>query len=333
MTNIEISVLMPVYNAEKFLKDSILSILNQTYQNFEFLIIDDGSTDNSLEVIKKFKDKRIVLLENKKNKGIVYSLNKGLKIAKGKYLARMDADDIAYPERLQNQYDFMENNPQIDVLGSDYKCFGNSNSVVKMPQKHEEIVASMFFHNSIAHPTVFLRLKKIKEFNIFYENTYLYVEDYELWTRERKRLQFTNIDKILLKYRVHSFQTGSTHIIKQIKNTNKIKEIYLSELYPEISLKEKEIFFKATSFNVLSTLDEIKVFNNLLKKLYVLNIDKNFYSKRYFYKKLQQFWDFQYSQTAKISLHYWFVFFKSLFFKTSKISFKEKWMIFFRNDK
>ncbi|MDD4353774.1 MAG: glycosyltransferase family A protein, partial [Candidatus Nanoarchaeia archaeon] len=120
MKNHRISVIMSAYNTERYIAEAIESILNQTFKDFEFIIIDDGSTDDSLKIIKRYvkKDRRIKLIHNKKNIGLTKSLNKGLKIAKGQYIARMDADDISLPQRFQIQYDFLEKNKDIFLIGT-----------------------------------------------------------------------------------------------------------------------------------------------------------------------------------------------------------------------
>ena len=115
--NPKVTVLMPVYNCEKYLRESIESILNQTFKDFEFLIINDGSSDKSAEIVESYNDNRINFVQNEKNIGLAASLNRGLDIAKGEYIARMDADDISLPERLEKQVRFMETNPQIGICG------------------------------------------------------------------------------------------------------------------------------------------------------------------------------------------------------------------------
>ena len=117
----KLTVLMPVYNAEKYLKPALESILNQTYKDFEFLIIDDGSTDKSLEIIKSYNDSRIRLIGHEQNQKLIATLNEGIKLAQGEYIARMDADDISAPERLQKQMEFLEKHPATVVLGCDFQ--------------------------------------------------------------------------------------------------------------------------------------------------------------------------------------------------------------------
>ena len=134
-----VTVLMPVYNGEKYLKEAIESILNQTFKDFEFLIINDGSTDNSVKIIQSFNDLRIRLIHNESNIGLIKTLNKGLKLSNGKYIARMDCDDVSLPKRLSVQINFMEKHPEIGVCGSWVKIIGLEQKFInKYPQKHEE---------------------------------------------------------------------------------------------------------------------------------------------------------------------------------------------------
>lgn len=181
-----ISVVMSVYNGERYLSQSIESILGQTFTNFKFIIIDDGSKDNSLKIIKeyRYKDDRIKVIENKKNIGLPSSLNKGIKIAKGKYIARQDADDISLPNRLDAQYKYMENHPEIDILGSDCcridiegNTFSESTFDVFNVEALLQSAATIF-----AHGTAFIRREVFEDVGLYNESFY-YTQDLEYWIR------------------------------------------------------------------------------------------------------------------------------------------------------
>ncbi|HOL87585.1 MAG TPA: glycosyltransferase family 2 protein, partial [Defluviitoga tunisiensis] len=235
-----ISVIMPVYNGEKYLPEAIESILNQTYKNFEFIIINDGSTDRTEEIILSYKDDRIIYVKNEKNLQIVESLNKGINLAKGKYIARMDADDISLPKRLEKQIEFMEKNTHVGVCGTWMKTFGEKNEVWKMPISHDEIVVSMLFNSCIMHPTAVIRTKVLKENNLYYDQKYNKVEDYELWTRLVKYTQFANIPEILLKYRIFENDSSrKSYKEQQKKLSNLVRQNYLKSL--GIDFTEKEL--------------------------------------------------------------------------------------------
>ncbi len=222
---------MSVYNGEEYLREAIDSILNQTFGDFEFLIIDDGSRDNSLEILKSFKDKRIRIIENKKNLGLIASLNKGLKLAKGKYIARMDADDIALPERFEKQFDFMEKNPEIGVCGTWIKLFGAKSEIWSPVTEHKDIFAGMLFESMAYHPTIFLRNDIVSSLKESYDKDYKHVEDYEYWVRLALRgVKFANLDEVLLFYRVHPNQIGKVHNKEQKENSKRIMGKFLKAL-------------------------------------------------------------------------------------------------------
>ena len=170
-----VSVVMPVYNAQKYLNKAIDSILAQTYKDFEFIIINDGSTDNSLQIIKKYqkKDKRIIV-KNKKNKGIVAALNDGIKLSRGKYLARMDADDISLPSRFEVQVNFMEKNSKIGVCGTWVEVFGeiNKNYLLKFPINNELLKIRLLFSVPFAHPSIMMRRDLVVQYNLQYNKKY-----------------------------------------------------------------------------------------------------------------------------------------------------------------
>jgi len=208
-----VSVVMSVYNSDQYLNEAIESILNQTYKNFEFIIIDDGSTDESLEVIKKYKaeDDRIVLI-SRENKGLPYSLNEGISMAKGEYIARMDADDISLPDRLMEQVHYMVSNPGIGICGTWAEVFGDgiSFSILKHPEKHCELFPKLLFSVCFVHPSVMFRTSIIMGQSDRYNEEYVCAQDYELWLKLIKKTEFGNIPKVLLKYRQTSNSITST---------------------------------------------------------------------------------------------------------------------------
>lgn len=209
---------MPFYNAEKFLDESIQSILNQTFTDFEFIIINDASTDNSDEVVQKYlDDERIVYVKNKENKGIVYNLNHGIKIAKADIIARMDGDDISMPERFEKQYEYLRHHEDITIVGA-YAQVIDGNGIKKEIMKFESNTIKMsktfFYIDSFLHPLVMYRKKDIIDAGLYREQFNL-VEDNDLYLR----LFFgdykgVNLDSILLKYRKHSNSTDKFFKIK-----------------------------------------------------------------------------------------------------------------------
>jgi glycosyltransferase involved in cell wall biosynthesis len=201
-----ITVVMSVYNGEKYLAEAIQSVIDQTFTDFEFVIIDDGSNDNTLEIIQSFmsSDSRIVL-RSRKNKGLVASLNEGLAIAKGKYVARMDADDISLPTRFEKQFSFLENNFDIGVCGSWIEVFGENfkKKLWKMPTRDEELKPKLLFSVPFAHPSVMIRKNIIDQSGLRYKTDYKDAEDYKFWLDLSTHTQFSNIPEVLIRYRYH----------------------------------------------------------------------------------------------------------------------------------
>ena len=225
-----VTVLMPVYNGKKYLEEVIKSILNQTFRDFEFLIIDDGSTDNSVEIMGLFNDARIRIERNKTNLGLIKTLNKGFGLSKGKYIARMDCDDISLPKRLSVQVNFMEKHPEIGVCGSWIKVIGLKKFINKYFQKHEELKANLLFSTSFAHPSVIIRKELIDKYNLEYDEQYKHAEDYELWSRMVGHTNMANINKVLFHYRMHPTSISKKNSSEQVENSNNVRLGLLGKL-------------------------------------------------------------------------------------------------------
>lgn len=237
----KVTVLMPVYNGEKYLREAIDSILNQTFTDFEFLIVDDGSTDNSVEIINSYQDSRINLVKNDKNEGLVYSLNRGLSLAKGEYIARMDCDDISLPERLKKQIDFLDSNSEIAVVGTWVKVINEkeeTQTIWHYPLKPLEIEWSLYFYCPLAHPSAIFRKNIILAYD-GYSQEIADAEDYDLWLRLAKENLLSNINDILLLYRQHDFNITKTHQNRQIAasliNQRQIEELLLEKIDHQMS--------------------------------------------------------------------------------------------------
>lgn len=197
-----LTVLMPVYNAEKFLREAINSILGQTLHDFEFLIIDDASTDNSVAIIESYNDARIKFVKNRENMGISRTLNKGIDLANTELVARMDADDISHPQRLQKQYEFMQNNPGCALLSCWVKVISEDKQQVRSEQfKSEYYYYNMIFDCWMYHPTVMYRKAAVKDVG-GYKSTY--AEDFDLFWHLSRKYKIDNIEEPLLDYRITS---------------------------------------------------------------------------------------------------------------------------------
>jgi len=233
-----ISVVMPVYNAGDYLSEAIESILEQTYPHFEFIIVDDCSTDGSTKVIKAFAalDSRIRPIYIS-HSGAGGAANAGIAAAKGEFIARMDADDIALPERFATQLSWMLRTG-VDICGSCVKVFGAENRLLWFPETHEAIRKELLFRSTLLQGTVMMRATIAKN-NPYNER--LSFEDYELWTRLLPCYRASNIQQVLLKYRFHSQQR---HVQKATAIRNEVREYghsYFRTLFPEATKEDETV--------------------------------------------------------------------------------------------
>lgn len=263
-----VSVVMPVYNGGPFLKAAIESILNQTYKDFELILINDGSSDDSARIISSFNDGRIVSVTHEQNKGLIYSLNEGISLSRGKYIVRMDADDISLEDRFQKQVAFMEAHPQIGVAGTEYYSFSEIKLKKIYAYTEPEILKSMLiFKSCLCHPSVIIRKSVLTENNIRYDERYKHAEDYDLWVQLSKVTKLSNVKGLLLKYRSHDQQVSISHTGIQKDNGYIIRENYLRELgftYTEKDLQTNTIL----ATNQLITLEQqLNDIENWLLKL------------------------------------------------------------------
>ncbi len=242
--NPEVSVVMPVYNGERYLQESIESILKQTFTDFEFIIINDGSTDRSGEIIKSYHDQRIRLIENESNLGLTISLNKGLSSASGEYIARMDADDISLPERFAKQVDFLKTHPDIGVLGSGVQFIdhhGTPSSILQYPSEHGLLQWYLYFLNPIIHSTVMMRRKIVETVGGYNpERTDPHAEDYELWDGLSNVTRLWNLNEVLLYYRLHQHSYSNVYFSAHRENDKRITQMMIErtlqkEIKPDIS--------------------------------------------------------------------------------------------------
>jgi glycosyltransferase involved in cell wall biosynthesis len=279
---VKISVLMPVFNGEKYVAEAVDSILNQTFTDFEFIIVNDGSTDATSNILAGYDDKRIKLV-SLEHEGLVYCLNKGVELSKGKYIARMDSDDIAFPERLQVQYDFMESHPEIGICGTNYKVLSNNLSkyTSRLPANDTDIRAQMFFHPVFCHPTVLLKKDVMEKSDLKYDKDFFGAEDYRLWIDVMDHTQGAIIPDILLHYRIHSMNVtvqNNKNFDSKINLLSKIQYFYMQKYGVNISQEECRIFTHFIDFNFFYNFEEekgIQLEYVLVKILSQLPTEKN----------------------------------------------------------
>lgn len=224
MTTPRISVIMGAYNAQEYIAQAIESILNQTYTDYEFIVINDGSTDDTPNIIRRYakSDPRIIFIDNKENQGLIAVLNQGLDMARGEFIARMDADDISLPQRFEKQVAYLDANPDVGVLGTLIHGFG----VLDAPGVQIPVVTvfDLLKQNYIAHPSVMLRKALLDKYNLRYNPEYIHCEDMELWSHLIFKTKFHNIMQVLLMYRVTGNNISSKNWNLQQKTTEKIRD-------------------------------------------------------------------------------------------------------------
>lgn len=296
----DITVLMPNYNNSLFLREAIDSVLNQTLCDFIFLIIDDGSSDNSIEIIKSYSDKRIVLLEKNTNSGIVDTLNIGLEAITTKYAIRMDGDDISAPDRFEILYNFMEANPETGVCGSKIQTFGDSNDLWEYSLEKDKIKARLIFNAGVGHASCIFRMNVFKKNNIHYSGKHPYMEDYDLFSVLKRHTEFANTPQTLYYYRI--LKHNST-----VKNRDTILERYrnmykdiLVELEIEPTEKNIEIHLE---FFIKPTLSfEIIEYKKWIDFLVSQNKKTGIYPQKALEEILAQRWDIFFFKIAPLSI-------------------------------
>lgn len=327
--NSKVTVLMSVHNGEKYLREAIESILNQTFRDFELLIVNDGSTDSSKEIILSYDDSRIVYVENETNIGLTKSLNKGLKLAKGEYIARMDADDISLPERLEKQVEFMDKNKDVGVCGSWIRLIG-SKIEWKMPGESDFIKASMIFHNSLFHPTVITRKKVLNNNGLNYNEEFRCAQDYELWSRMKNFTIMNNIQKSLVFYRSHGNQVTNVSNGDQKNSAKKVRKNLLNELGVVFSQEEMDLHNQISQNEIERSKYFLKKVEEWLIKLKVANDKNEIFDKKGFNKILLDKWLLTCKYCANLGSWSWKEFNNSPLHSGDMLSKKDKMILFIK---
>ena len=241
-----ISVLMPVYNTPvPFLREAVQSILNQTFQDFEFLIMDDGSTGETRQYLEQLSDPRIRLLRNERNLGITKSLNIGLRAAQGRYIARMDGDDVSYPERFEKQLAFMQSNPDVIVCGARVLTSKNerTNLDVCFESREQYLVRMLFTNPGPSHPTAFIDREVLRAHAIEYDEKLIYAQDYGLWVSLIPYGRICILPEILLFYRRSENQVTVKHKEKRRQCVGRIQKKLLCQLLDDVTDEEADFHY------------------------------------------------------------------------------------------
>ena len=280
-----VTVLLPVYNCETYIAEAMESVLAQTFTDFELLIIDDASTDRTVDVIKSYSDSRIVFLQKPKNTGYTRSLNMGLQMARGKFIARMDGDDVCRPNRLERQVNVLQSRPELLLVGSLFSIIGGLKPRYS-PLTHELIKVYLLHHNYIQHPTVMMRREVITQFNLQYNPAYEPTEDYKLWSEIVRCGKVEVINEILLDYRMHVAQTSTVRMIEQEEQANRVRLEMVSLLVCNKEMDERKRKFHLQLIkNEVDKDFSLRKMDSWIKQLIAANVEK----REFDHKELQQF--------------------------------------------
>ena len=292
-----VSVVMSTYNSkEEYLRAAIESILKQSHENFEFIIVNDGSTGNDGDVIMSYNDGRIILINNDSNIGLGASLNKAIKDSQGKYIARMDSDDLSCLNRLEKQVSFMENNKEVDIIGSFAKMLGIKTGLSLTPHTEmPEIYVSLLMEPVLLHPTVMIRKDFLTENDLMYDPSFTYSQDFDMWTRCSEKGIIKILPEVLLYLRIHDKQISSEKREYQRGFAKKITKRQLDRFGIEFSTEEFEIHSFLTGLaqldieklsSLVKWIDKLAAHNRLVKK-YDNEIFKHVLVNRVFNKYFQ----------------------------------------------
>lgn len=290
MPSPKVSVLICVYNGEPFVAEAIQSTLDQTFQDFEILVIDNASTDRSIEVVQTFTDPRIRLIQNERNFGHAGSLNVGLAEARGEYLAILDADDASFPNRFERQTTFLDANPEYIFCGSWSKTFGAWELERHYPTDYEALRASLLFECPIVTPAVMLRRHMLLDAGMAFDPEFSHAFDYRFWVEASRRFPIANLGEFLLRYRLHPGQVSNQQRGKMKAGTRMGLAPLLRELMPDISDADIELHLDAFFLEPIESVIDLERLRVHFGKIYEANRKQNRYVQSEFLKILNKKW-------------------------------------------
>jgi GT2 family glycosyltransferase len=288
---VRLTVLMSVHNGAEYLTEALDSILRQTCPEFELIVVDDGSTDGSADLVAARFDPRVRLLRQPSRKGLAAALNLGLAHAEGEYVARMDADDISLPQRLEKQLAFMDANPDIGICGTWMEAFSEGSATPwRVPVKHNEIHCRLLFESVLYHPTVMLRKALLDKHGLRYDTHYLQCQDYEFWNRCARLFKVANLGEVLLRYRIHSESIGSRRRQEKLATASRVRKRLLAELGLSPSAEEMVIHDALAIWVTPANREFLKRTHAWLLRLQAANREQAIYPEPAFSAMLAERW-------------------------------------------
>jgi len=275
---------MPVFDGEPHLRAAIQSLLAQTYTNFELIILNDGSCDGSEAIIREFAetDPRIKYVESIGNKGLIATLNEGLSLAKGQFIARADQDDICMPVRFERQLEFLEKNQDVDICSAWFKFIGEKTGKIELPEKDDAIRIFFLDNCAICHPLMFARHSVFKKTGLLYNPAAFASEDYDLWTRLAAFAKFGNIPEVLLNYRITAGQMSSKYFDAQQKNSTRCKTRMLNYVYNAKDKREEKVLETIANHKSVEKMTQLKESMILLTAIGQANETQRFFDIKLF---------------------------------------------------
>ena len=280
---------MPTYNVAPYVKEAVESVLRQSYSDFELLVIDDCSTDGTLDVVRSISDSRIHIVQNERNLGLADNLNRGLSLIKTELVSRMDGDDIAEPHWLQSEVAVLENHPEIGICGGGFERFGAVSTVVRLPEHTEEILANMLFECSIIVPT--FRMTLYRDNGLRYRSDAFPAEDYRFWADCLRVTKAYNVQDTLFHYRMHPKQICTSLSEKQKGKVEEVRRYMLELLGPNMTEDDKNYFLKTFVDGKITEKQEWKQKYSFARRLVELNRDEGHFEEkslqRHIHKRIQ----------------------------------------------
>jgi glycosyltransferase involved in cell wall biosynthesis len=280
---------MPCYNVEKYVAEAVESMLNQTFEDFELIMLDDCSTDKTAEIIKQFDDERIVYYKNEQNLGLVGTLNIGLQLAAGELIARMDGDDISLPSRLERQIRFLDENPDIVLCSGGMELFGTENNVWIRESNPEDVKITMLFYSPVLHASSVFRKQFFLDNHLIYRKEAFPAEDYDLWSRAVFFGKFANIPEVLYKYRIHGVQVTRT-VETRDRITRQVQTCFIKSALPSANDEDIEFFVNRIVPGKLTEKEEMFQLKTTMLHFVEANKKDNFFDQNRLEFRLKRYY-------------------------------------------
>lgn len=329
-----VSVLLPCYNAEQYVEETIDSLLKQTYSNFEIIALNDCSTDKTLAILNELakKDNRIKVFNNEQNLKLIKTLNKGIELCNGEFIARMDSDDIALPRRFEKQVSFFQENPDHDIVSTQFSTFKTGSDKLSPhsnPIRNEELQAYLLFKSGICHPASMIRKTLFTELGFRFEEEYLHVEDYALWSKAIYKTKLANIGgEPLLLYRIHQTQVSSLYEDLQLENKKKVFKIHCAHLDIDSSDEVLDVYASvAEAVPSQSSFDYLKKCEHFMLALIEKNRKVSFCSQAFLEDMLSLHW-IRLCANSRLGLKVLNTCFSSALYCKEVYSFRDKLILF-----